>query len=103
MDYSVHRLKSYQEILDLRQDNPSRYDSFENKVYIKLLSLEVGSQYSLLAMGDEQSRIMFIKIACMAINEGMDLEFNDEFTRIKRIPPAPPRPGTKNDQSTEVD
>jgi len=101
MDYSAHRLNSYKELLDIRQENTTRYEAFENKVYNKLHSLEVGSCFSILGLKDEQSRILFIKIACMAIDEGQDLEFNDQFTRLKRIPPAPPFPGLKKASDPE--
>jgi len=86
---SVHRLRSFDEILSIREQDPQRFDLFTHKVYTILLKLLPGRWFSLVEV-DQESRPVFVKVACMAIQEGMDLEFSEDFNRIRRTIPAEP-------------
>lgn len=84
MDLSMYRLASWQELLDLREEDPARFDQYTDKVYQKLLSLEPGERFCLHGIKNDHSKMLFVKIACMAINEGYGFVFNNEFSIIKR-------------------
>lgn len=103
MDLSEYKLKSMQEILDLREQDNSRFDKFTTRVYMILEAIKVWEWFDLCQYVEKSARPVFIKIACMAICEGQDLEFSEDFTRIRRTPAVEPmkQPKSKDDEQEE--
>lgn len=89
-DLSAYRLNSWSEILTIRDKDPERFDRFTNKAYKIFLDLKPGESFC-AARVDESSHEVFVKVGCMAIMEGLNLVFSEDFTVIRKLAPIEPR------------
>lgn len=59
------------------------FDSFLNRVYARLMKMNVGERYNLTLKVQEQNRDLFIKCACLFITEGNGhYSFSEDYTKI---------------------
>lgn len=93
IDYSAYRLQSNSEIDELLSKHGHRFMTFVNGVYKALMEMKPGDRYEFELHVKPQNRELFVKVACMFINEQKDNDYvftDNTFRVIQRLPPFQP-------------
>jgi len=102
MDLSIHKLHSFSELVELRNKDKDRFDRYTNTVYTILQTMTPEESFNVVAKVAESSRPMFIKVVCMAISEGYNLEFSEDFKIVRMLKPIEPiKINTKKDEEVK--
>lgn len=84
VNYSQYRMTNYDWIGSyLSYMGKTSFDSFLNRVYARLMKMNVGERFNLTTKVKEQNRDLFIKCACLFITEGNGhYSFSEDYTKI---------------------
>lgn len=88
-DLSIYKTTDFTSLAELRREDKQRFDKFTNRVFNIFKFLEVGKSFSLENI-ESSSRPIFVQLTCMAISEGYDLEFSNDYTSVRKIAPVQP-------------
>ena len=92
MDLSIHKISNSSEVLPLYREDPERFMRFYNAVYLLLCSIPEGGVLCIAQHCKPSSYGLFVKCACLCMMEERRqrdvkdalLEFNDDYTKIRR-------------------
>jgi len=90
MDLSEHKLKDWKELTEVQSKDKDRFNSFVHRTYNTILGLRVGECFNISKNVAIGSQSLFVKVVCMAICEGYDFEFSDDYTQVRRTSPVEP-------------
>jgi hypothetical protein len=92
MDYSIYRLNSNAEIDALLAKHGQRFMIFVNGVYKVLMEMKPGDLYEFELYVKPENRELFVKVACMFINDQKenDYVFTQDWNAVRRLEPFQP-------------
>jgi len=84
INYSHHRMNNYDWIQSYHSNMGKKaFNLFLNRVYKRLMKMNIGEIYDLTKKVQEANRDLFIKCACLFISEGNShYSFSDDYTTI---------------------
>jgi hypothetical protein len=91
MDLSQYKLQSFDEIVAMMAQDRVKYGQFEERIYKMITWMKPGEIFELKHV-EPSSRPAFVKIICMAITEGYDIVFSEDYSILKKLEPVPPMP-----------